>query len=103
MKPNCFAEPAPTADVARCARDVALIVNTYQKPRHLALVLASIAAQEGVEGRFEVIVSDDGSTDGTADVLARRNDVEVIHHPVNRGYGAALATAFAAAVAGPWD
>ncbi|MFM9197786.1 MAG: glycosyltransferase [Planctomycetia bacterium] len=66
MKPNCFAEPAPTADVARCARDVALIVNTYQKPRHLALVLASIAAQEGVEGRFEVIVSDDGSTDGTA-------------------------------------
>ncbi|MFM8805241.1 MAG: glycosyltransferase, partial [Planctomycetia bacterium] len=66
MKPNCFAEPAPTADVAHCARDVALIVNTYQKPRHLALVLASIAAQEGVDGRFEVVVSDDGSTDGTA-------------------------------------
>ena len=48
------------------ARDVALIVNTFQKPRHLALVLASIAAQTGVEGRFEVIISDDGSTDGTA-------------------------------------
>jgi GT2 family glycosyltransferase len=51
---------------AHSARDVALIVNTYQKPRHLALVLASIAAQTGVDGRFEVIVSDDGSTDGTA-------------------------------------
>ena len=48
------------------ARDVALIVNTFQKPRHLALVLASIAAQTGVDGRFEVIISDDGSTDGTA-------------------------------------
>lgn len=48
------------------ARDVALIVNTFQKPRHLSLVLASIAAQTGVEGRFEVIISDDGSTDGTA-------------------------------------
>ena len=53
------------AEAAACARDVALIVNTYQKPRHLALVLASIAAQTGVDGRFEVIISDDGSTDGT--------------------------------------
>lgn len=51
---------------ARSARDVALIVNTYQKPRHLELVLASIAAQTGVDDRFEVIISDDGSTDGTA-------------------------------------
>jgi glycosyltransferase involved in cell wall biosynthesis len=56
----------PMADSAGTARDVALIVNTFQKPRHLALVLASIAAQAGVDGRFEVIVSDDGSTDGTA-------------------------------------
>ena len=51
---------------AHSARDGALIVNTFQKPRHLALVLASIAAQTGVDGRFEVIISDDGSTDGTA-------------------------------------
>ena len=59
--------PATTAaDPASAARDVALIVNTFQKPRHLALVLASIAAQTGVDGRFEVIISDDGSTDGTA-------------------------------------
>jgi glycosyltransferase involved in cell wall biosynthesis len=56
-------------EASACARDVALIVNTYQKPRHLALVLASIAAQAGVDGRFEVIVSDDGSTDGTADLV----------------------------------
>jgi len=53
-------------DPASAARDVALIVNTYQKPRHLALVLASIAAQAGVDGRFEVVITDDGSTDGTA-------------------------------------
>ncbi|NCY01997.1 MAG: glycosyltransferase [Planctomycetia bacterium] len=53
-------------DAAAAARDVALVVNTYQKPRHLALVLASIAAQAGVDGRFEVVVTDDGSTDGTA-------------------------------------
>lgn len=58
-----------STDPASTARDVALIVNTYQKPRHLALVLASIAAQNGVDGRFEVIVSDDGSTDGTASLV----------------------------------
>jgi len=57
---------ALSAAPADTARDVALIVNTYQKPRHLGLVLASIAAQAGVDGRFEVIISDDGSTDGTA-------------------------------------
>jgi len=60
------AASARLPDLSGTARDVALIVNTYQKPRHLALVLASIAAQSGVDGRFEVIVSDDGSTDGTA-------------------------------------
>jgi glycosyltransferase involved in cell wall biosynthesis len=56
-------------DPASVARDVALIVTTFQKPRHLALVLASIAAQTGVDGRFEVIISDDGSTDGTASLV----------------------------------
>jgi glycosyltransferase involved in cell wall biosynthesis len=69
MKSTFSAQPMPTADAGRCARDIALIVNTYQKPRHLALVLASIAAQKGVDGRFEVIVSDDGSTDGTATLV----------------------------------
>ncbi|MFM9058851.1 MAG: glycosyltransferase [Planctomycetaceae bacterium] len=49
--------------------DISLIVNTFRKPGHLALVLESIARQEGVAGRFEVVVSDDGSTDTTQDVV----------------------------------
>jgi glycosyltransferase involved in cell wall biosynthesis len=47
--------------------------------------------------RFEVIVVDDGSRDRTAERVRQHPDVRLIQHPVNRGYGAALKTGFAAA------
>ena len=43
----------------------------------------------------DVLVVDDGSTDQTPQILARRQDVETIVHPVNRGYGQSLIDAFA--------
>jgi glycosyltransferase involved in cell wall biosynthesis len=50
--------------------DISLIVNTFQKPRHLALVLGSIALQEGIDGRFEVVVADDGSDATTVEIIS---------------------------------
>lgn len=50
--------------------DIAVIVSTYQRPEHLRRCLASLEAQEGVAGRFEVVVTDDGSRDETLRLIA---------------------------------
>src|SRR5258708_19782189 len=51
--------------------EIAISVTTYQKPWHLRRALASIAGQQGVAGRFEVVVTDDGSTDETPEIVER--------------------------------
>jgi dolichol-phosphate mannosyltransferase len=49
---------------------------------------------EVVQFAADVLVVDDGSHDGTAELIAKRDDVIVAAHAENRGYGAALITAF---------
>ncbi len=69
----------------------------YNEARTIDEVLRLVC---GVPIEKEVIVVDDGSTDGTRDLLARwdgRAGVRVILHDRNRGKGAALRTALSEA------
>jgi dolichol-phosphate mannosyltransferase len=70
----------------------------YNEVNHLAPVL-----DEVLRHCREVLVVDDGSRDGTADVLAARGDVQVLTHAENRGYGAALVSAFDFALQDGYD
>lgn len=51
--------------------EISVVVSTYQRPGHLRRCLQSLAAQQGVDGKFEVIVVDDGSQDETAEMVAQ--------------------------------
>jgi glycosyltransferase involved in cell wall biosynthesis len=65
-------------------------IPVYNEERHLESVLNEVR-----EHSPRILVVNDGSTDRTAELLARRPGLEIITHPQNRGYGAALISAFA--------
>ena len=50
-----------------------------------------------------ILVVNDGSSDGTSAILAARDDIQLVEHDVNRGYGQALITAFDYAVEHDFD
>ena len=65
----------------------------YNEATHVSSVLNEVARYSN-----DILAVDDGSTDGTSDLLDAREDVCVIHHASNLGYGAALRTAFQYAI-----
>ena len=81
--------------------DVSVVVPTHNRRRLLGEALRSALAQRGVG--VEVVVVDDGSTDGTAEAVAAIGDprVRLLHHEHPRGVASAR-NAGAAAAHGAW-
>ena len=82
--------------------EISAVMPAFNEEGNLEQSVGRMAAALTDQARaFEVIVVDDGSQDGTAALLARLKAIHpslrVVRHPVNRGYGVALRSGFAAA------
>jgi glycosyltransferase involved in cell wall biosynthesis len=81
-----------------------IVVPAFNEETNLEPVLrgtsAALEAARWLES-YDIVVVDDGSRDATgrvADALARElRHVHVVHHPTNRGFGAALQSGYARA------
>ena len=64
-------------------------IPVYNEERSVEAVLHEVRRYSP-----HILVVNDGSTDGTPEKLAGETGIEIITHPKNRGYGAALVSAF---------
>jgi glycosyltransferase involved in cell wall biosynthesis len=71
---------------------LSVIMPVYNERETLSEILAQVRA---VDLEKEIVVVDDGSTDGTRDVLreeGKKGDLKIIYHEANQGKGAAVRT-----------
>jgi dolichol-phosphate mannosyltransferase len=83
-------------------RRLSLVIPAYNEEAGIRQAVAEAdEALARVSSAYEILVVDDGSSDGTAAAVAEeaqtRPAVRLLRHPTNRGYGAALRTGFEAA------
>ena len=85
--------PEPLVVNDRWAGCVSVIVPVYNEVAHLEELLQAVQASPVAK---EIIIVDDGSTDGTREKLqslAPQNDVTIVFHEKNCGKGASIRTA----------
>ncbi|MBI4318106.1 MAG: glycosyltransferase family 2 protein [Chloroflexi bacterium] len=81
---------------------VSVVLPAYNEEENIPKTVAAVVhVMDKLADDYEVIVVDDGSRDRTAEITTEISQrfpvVKLVRHPTNSGYGAALATGFAAA------
>jgi hypothetical protein len=79
-----------------------VVLPAYNEEAGIADIIDRVLAVKGKlanigVSQLELMVVDDGSQDRTAKIVSAVDNVKLISHPRNRGYGAALKTGFALA------
>jgi len=69
--------------------DILVILPAYNEAAHITKVISAIQ-----QHHVDVVVVDDGSTDGTPEQVRQTTTALVIEHPVNGGKGEALKSGF---------
>jgi glycosyltransferase involved in cell wall biosynthesis len=75
---------------------ISVVIPVFNERETIGEILARVR-RELAAREFEIVVVDDGSTDGTREALRVLPGIRLIEHPANQGKGAALRTGFAAA------
>ena len=77
---------------------LSIIIPIYNEKSTIFEILKRVENAQLKDVEQEIILVDDGSYDGTRDILKGLEDkYRVIYHPKNMGKGMALRTGFAAA------
>jgi len=98
--PVGYHPPVPAS--MRCAPvlgELSIVLPCHDEaPNVEAVVRAACDAARTVAARWEIVVVDDGSVDGTGErvraLAARQDRIRLVRHERNRGYGAALKSGF---------
>jgi len=80
------------------AKNFSIVIPIYNEVETIEKTISDIvnALEPGFSGKYEIILVNDCSTDKCEDILEKihkSNDPTIVlHHPINKGYGAALKT-----------
>ncbi|CAB4882923.1 unannotated protein [freshwater metagenome] len=81
---------------------ISVVIPAYNEAESIADTVAAVLAALPEPGRAQLVLVNDGSTDGTVDVMQAIADscaaaVLIVHRPINGGMGQALASGFSVA------
>ncbi len=67
---------------------VSVVVPFFDSERYLAACIESLLVQQGVDERYEILLIDNGSSDGSAAIAGRYDEVRLLREPKRGAYAA---------------